>query len=71
MMLVPWSPNEAALLSRPECALSQVGLQPDMTFDVVRMSNSKQPMNYIAHINILRALFQNVLKVIPKKNGQV
>ena len=30
MVLVVWSPSEAALYSRHECALLQVGTRPDM-----------------------------------------
>ena len=36
MVLVTWSPSEAALLSCHECALSQVSVHPYMTLDFAR-----------------------------------
>ena len=37
MVLMVWFPSGATLLSRHECALSQIGAHPDMMVDVARM----------------------------------
>ena len=44
MVLEAWSPSGAALYSHQECALSQIGTVPDMTFDVTRAENAKKPL---------------------------
>ena len=36
MVLVAWSHSGVAVFSHNECALSQVGTDPDMILDVVR-----------------------------------
>ena len=45
MMLAAWSSSRAALQSPIDCALSQVGTCPDMTFGVARMENAQQANN--------------------------
>ena len=41
MVSVAWSPSREALLRHHECALSQVGIHPDMTLDVARMLSNR------------------------------
>ena len=42
MVLAAWFPSVAALKGSHECALSQVGVHPDMTLDVLLGHKNKQ-----------------------------